>query len=201
MATIKTAIALEDNFSSILNNIVNAVNMTVSVMAEMQSTVNSPIKPAVFEGLYDYANQASLAVQELDAALQNMAPPELSTPALPQSEPVDLPWRWQSNTMPVFTSAGLERFQQELASANRDLNVLYNTQMQIAAAARTTDWLPDSALADFDNMQNRLQSIWQQVYQIGNNPLNFGTDVANQELERMRGQRSEEHTSELQSQR
>lgn len=188
MATIKTAIALEDNFSSILNNIVNAVNMTVSVMAEMQSTVNSPIKPAVFEGLYDYANQASLAVQELDAALQNMAPPELSTPALPQSEPVDLPWRWQSNTMPVFTSAGLERFQQELASANRDLNVLYNTQMQIAAAARTTDWLPDSALADFDNMQNRLQSIWQQVYQIGNNPLNFGTDVANQELERMRGQ-------------
>lgn len=188
MATIKTAIALEDNFSSILNNIVNAVNMTVSVMAEMQATVGAPIETAAFEGLYDYARQASVAVQELDAALQNMAQPEISAPALTQPVPVELPWHWQSDTMPVFTSAGLERFQQELASANRDLNVLYNTQMQIAAAARTTDWLPDSALVDFDNMQNRLQAIWQQVYQIANNPLNFGTDVANQELERMRGQ-------------
>ena len=84
MATIKTALELEDNFSGILNNIVNAVNMTVSVMAEMQATVGAPIETAVFEGLYDYANQASLAVQELDVALQNMAQPEISTPALPQ---------------------------------------------------------------------------------------------------------------------
>ena len=68
MATIRTAIELEDHFSNILNNIVSAVNMTVSVMTEMQSAVNTPVEPAVFDGLRDYANQATMAVQELDAA-------------------------------------------------------------------------------------------------------------------------------------
>lgn len=188
MATIRTAIELEDHFSNILNNIVSAVNMTVSVMTEMQETVNSPIEPAVFEGLRDYANQATIAVQEMDAVLQNIAPPDISTPALAQPEPLTALIQWQADPMPVFTNIGIERFQQELESANSRLNMLYNTQAQIAAAAANIDWLPDSALADLGNMQNRLQVIWQQVNLIGSNPLNLGSDFANQELERMRGQ-------------
>ncbi len=101
---------------------------------------------------------------------------------------LNLEWHWQTDEMPVFTDSGLARFRQELASANSSLNSLYNTQAQVAAAASNIDWLPDNALADLGNMQNRLQGIWQQVNLIGSNPLNFGSDFANQELERMRGQ-------------
>ncbi len=188
MATIRTAIELEDHFSNILNNIVSAVNMTVSVMAEMQSAVNTPVEPAVFDGLRDYANQATMAVQELDAVLQNMAQPELAAPVLAQPEPVSAFIQWQSDNMNVFTDTGIERFQQELNSANYMLNALYNIQAQVAATANNLDVFPDNALTDLGNMQNRLQGIWQQVNLIGSNPLNFGSDLANQELERMRGQ-------------
>ena len=188
MATIRTAIELEDHFSNILNNIVSAVNMTVSVMAEMQSAVNTPVEPAVFDGLRDYANQATMAVQELDAVLQNMAQPEFAAPVLAQPEPVSAFIQWQSDNMNVFTDTGIERFQQELNSANYMLNALYNIQAQVAATANNLDVFPDNALTDLGNMQNRLQGIWQQVNLIGSNPLNFGSDLANQELERMRGQ-------------
>lgn len=188
MATIRTAIELEDHFSNILNNIVSAVNMTVSVMTEMQSAVNTPVEPAVFDGLRDYANQATMAVQELDAVLQNMAQPELAAPVLAQPKPVSAFIQWQSDNMNVFTDTGIERFQQELNSANYMLNALYNTQAQVAAAAANIDWLPDNVLTDLGNMQNRLQAIWQQVNLIGSNPLNFGSDVANAELERLRWQ-------------
>ena len=188
MATIRTAIELEDHFSNILNNIVSAVNMTVSVMAEMQSAVNTPVEPAVFDGLRDYANQATMAVQELDAVLNNMAQPELAAPVLAQPKPVSAFIQWQSDNMNVFTDTGIERFQQELNSANYMLNALYNIQAQVAAAAANIDWLPDNVLTDLGNMQNRLQAIWQQVNLIGSNPLNFGSDVANAELERLRWQ-------------
>ena len=188
MATIKTAIALEDNFSSILNNIVNAVNMTVSVMDEMHASVGAPFETGVFEGLYAYANQASLAVQELDAALQNITPPELPAPALPQAEPVEISFEWRSDNRNVFTAAGVERFTQEVQSANYMLNTLYNTQAQVAAAAGNLDVFSDNAVTDLGNMQNRLQGIWQQVYQISSNPLNFGSDMANAEIERLRWQ-------------
>ena len=188
MATIRTAIELEDHFSNILNNIVSAVNMTVSVMAEMQSAVNTPVAPVVFDGLRDYANQATMAVQELDAVLNNMAQPELAAPVLAQPKPVSAFIQWQSDNMNVFTDTGIERFQQELNSANYMLNALYNIQAQVAAAAANIDWLPDNVLTDLGNMQNRLQAIWQQVNLIGSNPLNFGSDVANAELERLRWQ-------------
>ena len=162
--------------------------MTVSVMTEMQETVNSPIEPAVFDGLRDYANQAAFAVNELDTAFQNIALPDIAKPAVAQPEPLTAFIQWQTDTMPVFTNTGIERFEQELASVNSRLNTLYNTQAQIAAAASRIDWLPDNAQADLGNMQNRLQAIWQQVNLISSNPLNFGSDFANQELERMRSQ-------------
>ncbi len=76
MATIRTAIELEDNFTGILNNIVNAVNMSVSVMEQMQSTMNGPVDSSTLDGIRDYANQATIAVQELNSALKGTEPPE-----------------------------------------------------------------------------------------------------------------------------
>ena len=90
--------------------------------------------------------------------------------------------------MEVFTSTGVERFEQEVQSANNMLNTLNQTQSRIAAQAAQTDLFPDNAIADMNNMQNRLQAIQQRIQTIENNPLNMGSDTANAELEQLRGQ-------------
>lgn len=180
MAKIQSEIVLQDNFSPVLQNIAGFINLAMGSMLDLQETVSRPFEPAALQGMQEYVSKTNLEMRRLVDNLENLAPPELTAPFVP--------WQWQSDSWPVFMDSGLARFEQELAAVNSHMNALYNTQAQVAAAAANIDWLPDNALADLGNMQNRLQGIWQQVYQIGSNPLNFGSDLANQELERMRAQ-------------
>ena len=105
-----------------------------------------------------------------------------------QPEPVEVPVHWQSDTLEVFTNSGVERFEQEVQSANNMLNTLNQTQSRIAETAAQTDLFPANAVADMNNMQSRLQAIQQRIQTIESNPLNMGTDTANAELEQLRGQ-------------
>ena len=220
MATIRTAIELQDNFTGVLYQVINSVNLGLSAMEDLHQTMNSPVDTASIEAARDSINQATLAVQQLDAVMQGLETPASETPTAPtnsapvvlpvqpdvpdplvdqpapvdlpvepeQPEPVQVPVHWQSDNMEVFTSTGVERFEQEVQSANNMLNTLNQTQSRIAAQAAQTDLFPDNAIADMNNMQNRLQAIQQRIQTIESNPLNMGSDTANAELEQLRGQ-------------
>lgn len=220
MATIRTAIELQDNFTGVLYQVINSVNLGLSAMEDLHQTMNSPVDTASIEAARDSINQATLAVQQLGAAMQGLETPASETPTAPtnsapvvlpvqpdvpdplvdqpapvdlpvepeQPEPVQVPVHWQSDNMEVFTSTGVERFEQEVQSANNMLNTLNQTQSRIAAQAAQTDLFPDNAIADMNNMQNRLQAIQQRIQTIESNPLNMGSDTANAELEQLRGQ-------------
>ena len=220
MATIRTAIELQDNFTGVLYQVINSINLGLSAMEDLHQTMNSPVDTASIEAARDSINQATLAVQQLDAAMQGLETPASETPTAPtnsapvvlpvqpdipdplvdqpapvdlpvepeQPEPVQVPVHWQSDNMEVFTSTGVERFEQEVQSANNMLNTLNQTQSRIAAQAAQTDLFPDNAIADMNNMQNRLQAIQQRIQTIESNPLNMGSDTANAELEQLRGQ-------------
>ena len=220
MATIRTAIELQDNFTGVLYQVINSVNLGLSAMEDLHQTMNSPVDTASIEAARDSINQATIAVQQLDAAMQGIETPETQTPTAPQSsapvvlpvqpdvpdplveqpppvdvpiepeqpEPVEVPVHWQSDSLEVFTNSGVERFEQEVQSANNMLNTLNQTQNRIAETAAQTDLFPANAVADMNNMQNRLQAIQQRIQAIENNSLNMGTDTANAELEQLRGQ-------------
>ena len=189
MATIRTAIELQDNFSGILYGITNAVNMSLSVMEDLNRAMNEPVDTTSIQAARDEINQATIAAQEWEAAMQNVDAPQTSTPTTPQpSAPQPVPVQWQSDSMDVFTTSGVERFQQEIQSANNMLNTLNTTQERIAATAAGTDMFPASAVADMNSMQSRLQAIQQRIQQIESNPMNLGTDTANSELEQLRSQ-------------
>ena len=220
MVTIRTAIELQDNFTGVLYQVINSVNLGLSAMEDLHQTMNSPVDTASIEAARDSINQATLAGQQLDAAMQGLETPASETPTAPtnsapvvlpvqpdvpdplvdqpapvdlpvepeQPEPVQVPVHWQSDNMEVFTSTGVERFEQEVQSANNMLNTLNQTQSRIAAQAAQTDLFPDNAIADMNNMQNRLQAIQQRIQTIESNPLNMGSDAANAELEQLRGQ-------------
>lgn len=189
MAIIRTAIELQDNFSGILYGITNAVNMSLSVMEDLNRAMNEPVDTTSIQAAREAINQATVAAQQWEAAMQNVDAPQTSTPTTPQpSTPQPVPVQWQSDSMDVFTTSGVERFQQEIQSANSMLNTLNTTQERIAATAAGTDMFPASAVADMNSMQSRLQAIQQRIQQIESNPMNMGTDTANAELEQLRSQ-------------
>lgn len=189
MATIRTAIELQDNFSGILYGITNAVNMSLSVMEDLNRAMNEPVDTTSIQAAREAINEATVAAQQWEAAMQNVDAPQTSTPTTPQpSTPQPVPVQWQSDSMDVFTTSGVERFQQEIQSANSMLNTLNTTQERIAATAAGTDMFPASAVADMNSMQSRLQAIQQRIQQIESNPMNMGTDTANAELEQLRSQ-------------
>ncbi len=92
MATIRTAIELQDNFTDILNQVINSVNLGLSAMEDLHQTMNSPVDTASIEAARDSINQATIAVRQLDAAMQGLETPVSETPAAPtNSAPVVLP--------------------------------------------------------------------------------------------------------------
>ena len=114
--------------------------------------------------------------------------PEIQPNAPPDPEPVEIPVTWNTDGVDVFTGTGVERFQQEVQSANDMLNTLNTTQAHIAQTAQGMDILPDEAVQDMTTMQQRLSAIQQRIQQIENNPVNVGADNANAELEQLRMQ-------------
>ena len=71
MASIQTGIELNDQFSGVIYGIINAVNLTVSTMEDMQHTMNADMDTSGIEAVRDEINQATIAMDELNAAMQN----------------------------------------------------------------------------------------------------------------------------------
>lgn len=176
MASIRTAIELYDSFTAPMMNIIHAVSMGVSAMENMQGVMNEPINSSIGDDITEQMNQAVQAIEEARAAL--------SEPVTHENTSIT----WSSPTMPTFTNTGIERFEQEVQSANSMLEQLSSTQTAIAAQAARTSVFPANMVNDMNSMQSRLQAIQQRIQQIESNPMNMGTDTANAELEQLRSQ-------------
>lgn len=176
MASIRTTIELYDSVTVPMMNIIHAVNMGVSAMENMQGVMNEPINNSIGDDITEQMNQAVQAIEEARAAL--------SEPVTHENTGIT----WGSPTMPTFTNTGIERFEQEVQSANSMLEQLSGTQAAIAAQAARTSVFPENMANDMNSMQSRLQAIQQRIQQIESNPMNMGTDTANAELEQLRSQ-------------
>lgn len=73
MASIQTGIELNDQFSSVIYNIINAVNMAVSSMEDMQQTMNADIDTSGIQGIRDEINQATMAMDEMNRTIADNA--------------------------------------------------------------------------------------------------------------------------------
>lgn len=176
MASIRTAIELYDSFTAPMMNIIHAVSMGVSAMENMQGVMNEPINSSIGDDITEQMNQAVQAIEEARAAL--------SEPVTHENTGIT----WSSPTMPTFTNTGIERFEQEVQSANSMLEQLSGTQAAIAAQAARTSVFPANMVNDMNTMQSRIQGIQQRIQAIENNPLNMGTYRASAELEGLRSQ-------------
>lgn len=170
------------------------INQATAAIEAMNQAASRQTAPDIAPPVVDGGNQEPISVPVdpvlPDPLIENPEPirPEIQPNAPPDPEPVEIPVTWNTDGVDVFTGTGVERFQQEVQSANDMLNTLNTTQARISQTAQGMDILPDAAVQDMNTMQQRLSAIQQRIQQIENNPVNVGADNANAELEQLRMQ-------------
>lgn len=219
---IQTGIELNDQFSGVLTNIINSVNLAVYAMYDMQESMNADIDTGSIEGARDEINRATAAINAMNEALNNQTAPDIAPtvvdegsqepvpvsldPVLPDPlienpdpvplpvqpnappAPVEVPVHWETDGLEVFTGTGVDRFRQEVQSANSMLERLSSTQDAIARQAYNTNLLPPEAFQNLNSLAVRIDMVRDRIQQISSNPVNIGTDTANAELEQLRSQ-------------
>ena len=145
------------------------------------------------------ASQEQLHLNELlshmDIEVENPPPVEIPIQQpdpvqipVEQPDPVTIPVQWESDNLEVFTSTGIERWRQEVASTDQMLEQLSATQDSIARQAYNTNIFPPEAFQDLNTLAVRIDMVRDRIQQIENNRLNFGTDEANAGMEQLRVQ-------------
>lgn len=204
VSSIDIAVASMQNMQQVMNadintssfeNARNEINQAANAVNELNDAMNTSatpqastqIMPPVVDNAEQVVNVDVVPVLP-DPLVENPEPirPDIEPNAPP--EPVEVPVEWETDGLEVFTGTGIERFQQEVSSADSMLSTLNTTQARISQTAQGMDILPDAAVQDMNTMQQRLSTIQQRIQQIENNPVNIGTDTANAELEQLRGQ-------------
>ena len=170
MASIATSIELYDKMSAPLNNIMNALNMTISSIYDLKSEMASNVATTSLDAVTQSANEAREAIASLGQ------PTNIFTPTI----------EWSTSGVDVFITSGIERYQQEVTATNQMLASLTKTQEAISQKASAMDILPDGASQDINALNQRVMALNQRIQQISNNEINFGTDTANAELESIR---------------
>jgi len=195
MATVEGSLRLFDGFSAPLNSMLNALNLTISAFENMQRLSASPVDTSVIDGMRDAAMEAGAAYRQMQddmaRARQNAATisahgaPPVDIPINPPAVP---PVTWAANNLDVFTNSGIERFEQEIQSANTMLERLNDTQSQITQQAESASFLPADAITDIQALQSRIENLRAAIQQAEQNSLDIGSGEANAQLEHLRSQ-------------
>jgi len=216
MASIATSIEVYDRATQPLNMIVSALQASVHAFAAMNSAMDAGMDTASIDNARQAIEEAVDQVNNLQSAIQNanntpLSPavqaepvqsvpqeqvepielpvePVVPQPIVPDPEPVTVPVNWESDNLDVFTNTGVERFEQELNSANQMMNTMVQNQQRIQQTASGMDILPDGATQDLQNMVQRIQQVQTRIQALNSTPVSLRTDEVNNELEQLRSQ-------------
>ena len=97
--------------------------------------------------------------------------------------------QWENLNMPIFTNTGLDRYEQEIASANNMINKLSQSQMKMQDQAQMMDLLPKDAIKDIDVLNTRIDRIRTTLQKVENKKLTgMEVDKASNQVETLRQQ-------------
>lgn len=149
----------------------NVVNPSVSDVPQPNTT--QPSTPL----LNPPTNSISVPVEPVDIPLKPI-------------EPVEIPVEWITpSNIEVFTGSGIERFEQEIASANSMLNDVVQNQQRIANQASSTDIFPDNMVTDIQGINTRITNLKTSIEQLNSASIgDVGANQVNGQIETLRGQ-------------
>ena len=166
MASIQTSIELQDQFTSVIYGIINSVNTAVSVVEDMQQTMETDVDTSAFEGMRNEINQATMALDELNAEMQNIGgngqvinmdvQPTIPDPLVENPNPV--PLEVQPNAPPDIGND----ISRTIAHITEQLDGVIAMQQQIDQTAASIDVLPTEVTKDIkktNTLVEQLQAI------------------------------------------
>ena len=166
-----------------LNKSIEQMNYALRYLKENPFELSTEAAQAQIEALEKSIQ--GISNQQIQLQMQLPDVPAVQTPDIP---PVVVPVQWETDSLPVFTNTGIERFEQEIQAAQAQIEKLTSKQAQITAAAQRMQILPGAAKQDLQAVALQIDAIRQRITQIQNNQLNIGTDAANNGLEQLRAQ-------------
>lgn len=102
MSGIRTGIELQDNFTDVMDRIINSVNVGVQSMDELQQTMNQNVNTSTFHDVRSEIDATTAAVGDLQSSLNDTVAPTVSMDAEPMI--MDVPERLQVEVVPVVTA-------------------------------------------------------------------------------------------------
>lgn len=159
---------------------INQATAAIEAMNQAASRQTAPdIAPPVVDGGNSQVINVDVNPVLPDPLVENPEPirPEIQPNAPPDPEPVEIPVTWNTDGVDVFTGTGVERFQQEVQSANDMLNTLNQAMQNMDVSAAN-----DAYLRLSQTVGNTERYIRDNVDEQGrfNQEISAGTQQANE---------------------
>ena len=185
MASISTQIQLIDRMTTPLMHIMSAVEQVTNQLQILDNNATIGFDGTAFD---EARKSIDLANRELEEFLTPKTPEPIN---IPTPEPITVPVEWETSKLEVFTNTGIERFEQEIASANSMLEKLSNSQNIIAKQSYNATIFPPEAFHNMYDLSYRIDTIKSKIEQLENSSIALDVDVANNQIEQLRSKLSQ----------
>lgn len=187
--SISSTIELQDKMTAPLLNMVGALNQIISSFEVIDDV--SAIDTSSIEKAAQTLRGASIELSKLDSlTAQPKVEPIIRDNFNAPTEPIELPIKWDSSSnIDVFTNSGVERFEQEISSANSLLDSIVDNQQRISNQAKNTDLFPNNMINDVQGLDSRITSLYYHIQNLSNQSLDdLGGEKVNNQIENLRNQ-------------
>lgn len=195
MSSIQTGIVLQDNFSNVAQGVVESMYNMTAAAYEASQAVSSNVDTSSIQAATEEINQATAAMDELNAAASqqtapNIAPPVVDggngqvinvdvNPVLPDplvENPEPLALDIQPNAPPTGEIG------QRIENIRNQLNDVLSMQQQIDQTAATVDVLPDEVTNRMSRVNALIEQIQANLAFSVENPFGLGGNEIEQQL-------------------
>lgn len=160
MGTIRTGIELNDNFSSVLYNIIGSVNLAIYQMEEMRQSLSASIDTSHIEGARESIDRATMSLREMEEAASVSVAPAMSSMnvAAANSSYEQLRQNVESTGQHIRDNTNeQQRFNQSVDGGTASSNNLIKSIMKLSivrSVVNTVTGQIDAAMKRMDTMTN-----------------------------------------------
>lgn len=195
MSSIQTGIELQDNFSNVAQGVVESMYNMTAAAYEASQAVSSNVDTSSIQAATEEINQATAAMDELNAAASRQTAPDIAPPVVDggngQVINVDvnpvLPDPLVENPEPLTldvqpNAPPTGEIGQRIENIRNQLNDVLSMQQQIDQTAATVDVLPDEVTNRMSRVNALIEQIQANLAFSVENPFGLGGNEIEQQL-------------------
>lgn len=187
MASIMTTIELQDKFSTVVYGMIQAANLSISAMYDMREAVSSDMDIRSLEGAKEQLNQATLAANQLKDALQDVEAFDISVSAS-HNDQFSVPAPSAQPDAVTIDNTSWVNFEQGVERVNQQMEFIIKKQEEIASLAESADIVSPETMQEMEQITAEIEAVENQVSELSRQQINLGTDKANTQMLRLKGQ-------------